>query len=131
MLAALERLQVNMQGLEGRVDERHAELSQLLKVACERFGPAPTKPYVAKGGQARFKLHVAAVDGTDVLPAMWRTKCGVRFASWAFTRHASYESFPLDTLCTKCFGTRRAVSGPALQVALATSSSSECSASSD
>jgi hypothetical protein len=63
----------------------HADLARLVKEASERSGHAPAKPYIAKGGNTRFKLHVAAIDGTEVLPSMWLTKCGVKFATWAFT----------------------------------------------
>jgi hypothetical protein len=128
LLAALERMQGDMHGLETRVDDRHADLARLIKEACDRFGPAPAKPFIAKGGHTRFKLHVAAVDGTEVLPTMWKTKCGVKFAGWAFTRHASCEGFPQNTLCTKCFGTSKGASGCAPQAAPSSSSVSEASA---
>jgi hypothetical protein len=129
MLTALERLQSNMHSIDARVEGRHADLARLIEEACERFGPAPAKPFIAKGGHTKFKLHVAAVDGTEVLPTMWETKCGVRFAGWAFTRHASCEGFPQDTLCTKCFSTRKGASGCAPQAAPSSSSVSGESAS--
>ena len=116
-----------MQGLDARVEGQHADLARLIKEACERFGPAPEKPYIAKGGHIRFKLHVAAVDGTEVLPTIWRTKCGEKFASGAFTRHGSRDGFPLDTLCTKCFGVRQSCISSGSQVVPSATSSSESS----
>ena len=104
MLVVLERLQADVQGLDARVEGRQAELTQFIKDSCERFGPVQAKPCIAKGGCPQFKLHVAAVEGAEMLPALWKTKCGVKFAGWAFTRHASPEGFPSDTLCVKWFG---------------------------
>ena len=127
---ALERLQADMQGLESRVEGRHSDLVRLVAEASGRAGSAPAKRYIAKGGSTRFKLHVAAVDGTEVLPSMWRTKCGVKFATWAFTRFDSLEGVPVDTLCTKCFGTRQSCSSAGPQVVPSSTSPSDASAGS-
>ena len=128
-MAAVGRMQADMQDHDARIEGQHAKLVQLVSEAFERVGPAPTKPYIAKGGRTRFKLHVAAVDGTEVLPTMWKTKCGVKFASWSFTRHGSCEDFPKDTLCTKCFGSQHVCSAGALKAALVSSASSSSSSS--
>ena len=103
MLATMEGIQGKLQRLEDRVEAGLAEVGQGLKVASAQASQPLARPFVAKGGQSRFKLHVVAVGGPEVLPALWRTKCGVKFAGWAFTRHASREDFPMDVLCRKCF----------------------------
>ena len=96
----------------------------------ERFGPVQVKPYIAKGGRRQFKRHVAAVEGAEMLPALWKTKFGVKFAGWAFTRHASPEGFPSDTLCVKCFGPKGASSSSHVpQVPTSSSSASSSSGS--
>jgi hypothetical protein len=130
LFKALERLQADMQGLDSRVESRHADLARLVKEASERSGHAPAKPYIAKGGNTRFKLHVAAIDGAEVLPSMWRTKCGVKFATWAFTRYGSLDGVPVDTLCTKCFGAKQSCSSAGPQVVPSSTSSSDASAGS-
>ena len=93
-LLALTRLQATVQAVDDKVEGRQAELAQLVKEACARFGPTVAKPFVTKGGRRSFKLHEAAVDGVEVLPALWRTKCGIRFANWSFTRRSSPQGFP-------------------------------------
>ena len=115
-------LQEKMLRLEGRVESGLSEMGQGLKMASAQSSQPPARPFVAKGGQARFKLRVVAIDGPEVLPALWRTKCGVRFASWSFTRHANCDNFPADVLCRKCFAP--------LNVGGLDSSSSEASGSS-
>jgi hypothetical protein len=71
MLVVLERLQADVQGLGARAEGRQAELTQFIKDSCERSGPVQAKPYIAKGGRRQFKLHVVAVDGAEMLPALF------------------------------------------------------------
>lgn len=104
LLGALEKLQADVRCIDKKVDSQKDEAAKIASELFEKFGPTATKPYIANGNLKRFKLHWAAVDGTEVLPQQWKTRCGVKFGSWNFTRHASKDAFPIDTLCTKCFG---------------------------
>ena len=120
------RLQADVRSLGTQVGSQSVEAEGIAREIFEEMGPASEKPYIANGGRRkRIKLHWAAVDGAEVLPQTWSTKCGVRFAFWSFTRHASPDAFPPDARCAKCFG--RPLLLPQVPSA---SSSSESSASS-
>jgi hypothetical protein len=103
LFTALEKLQAEVRGIDSKVDAQKGEAERIAHELFARFGPAVAKPYIANGNRTRFKVHVAAVDGVESLPQNWKTKCGVKFGAWAFTRHATKDAFPADTWCAKCF----------------------------
>jgi hypothetical protein len=121
LLGALEKLQEDVRGINAKVDGQKDAADKMAGELFKKFGPLASKPFIANGSQRRFKLHWAAVDGSEVLPQQWKTRCGVKFGNWSFTRHASKDAFPADTWCSKCFGR----SDPAAPVEPSTSSSSE------
>ncbi|CAK0849002.1 unnamed protein product [Prorocentrum cordatum] len=87
-----------------------ADALAALQERLVKLDAGSAKPYVSGGGSRRFRVHEVAVEGLDVPPQLWRTKCGVRFAHWCFTKHASLEIFPWDALCRSCFRRRRSTS---------------------
>jgi hypothetical protein len=104
LLGALEKLQADVRNLNNKVDGQAEDAAKIADELYSKFGPSVSKPFIANGNQKRFKLHWAAVDGSEVLPQQWKTRCGVKFGNWSFTRHGSKTEFPIDTWCTKCFG---------------------------
>ena len=93
-----------MKGIESKVGRHAGATEAMVKDLLANVGPAPSLPFVANGNRKRFKVHVAAVDGPHVLPLQWKTRCGVRFGLWTFTRHESVKVFPADVRCARCFG---------------------------
>ena len=69
------------------------------------------------------------VDGEASNPVRWRTRCGLAFAQWCFTRHATVDTFPVDMVCRTCFGPGDARPQPAPTQIHSSSSSSSDSAS--
>jgi hypothetical protein len=106
LLGALEKLQADVRDINKRVDGQATDAAKIADELLTKFGPSVTKPFIANGNQKRFKLHWAAGDGTEPLPQLWKTRCGVKFGNWDFSRHGSKSEFPTDTWCTKCFGTQ-------------------------
>ena len=107
LLGALEKLQDDVRNINTKVDGQAEDAAKITDELYKKFGPSVAKPFIANGNQKRFKLHWAAIDGREVLPQQWKTRCGVKFGNWSFTRHESKSDFPLDTWCTKCFGAPR------------------------
>ena len=120
-------LQASVAKIGSRVDQQLLEQEAAVKDLFAKFGPAPAKPFVAKAGKGAFKVHRAMTDGAELLPQLWRTRCGVKFGLWCFTRHAAVEGFPPDALCVRCFG--QGAAAPAL--AEVGSDSLACSAGGD
>ncbi|CAK0840856.1 unnamed protein product, partial [Prorocentrum cordatum] len=71
-----------------------ADALAALRERLAKLDAGSAKPCVSGGGSRRFRAHEVAVEGLDVPPQLWMTKCGVRFAHWCFTKHASLETFP-------------------------------------
>ena len=118
LLDLLSTLRREIQSLSSQLGNQQRELGSLreetanqlsLEVARvsadlqSKFGPASTKPYIARCAHKRFKVHRAVVDGCETPPSNWKTQCGLRFGFWSFTRHASLDNFPKDILCGRCF----------------------------
>jgi len=103
LLEALAGLQAAVKGIESKVDRHKLATEVMVKDLLAKVGPAPSLPFIANGNRKRFKVHVAAVDGPHVLPQQWKTRCGVRFGLWTFTRHECADVFPPDVRCARCF----------------------------
>ena len=112
LMTVVLELQAEVAKLGGRVDGQRLEQEAAVKELLAKHGPVPTKPFVAKAGKGAFKVHRTSAEGAEVLPQLWRTQCGVKFGLWRFTRHATVEGFPTDSLCERCFG--REASAPAI-----------------
>jgi hypothetical protein len=71
--------------------------------ALEREKTSP-KCYVTNGGKAgkNLKVHEILVDGADVVPTLWRARCGFRFAFCGYTKHTSLEQFSTKERCLRC-----------------------------
>ena len=119
--------------LTGKVENLELQLTKLLKEKSETAASTSTGlvaprglPYVANnlGGRRVLKVYEILIDGADVPPALWKAKCGFRFAFSAFTRHASLDAFEASTHCKSCGLWRVA------DAAAGTSSSSDSSESS-
>ena len=69
----------------------------------EREKTSP-KCYVTNGGKTgkNLKVHEILVDGADVVPTLWRARCGFRFAFCGYTRHMSLEQFSAKERCLRC-----------------------------
>ena len=106
------------EALSGRIDELE---SQLTRVAAERAATVAKlervkassrrDKFVANGAPSakNFRVHLILLDGMDVPPQMWRTKCGFRFAFGAFTRHSCLDGFAEESRCKSCnLGTQTA-----------------------
>ena len=99
------------ESLSGRIEELE---SQLTRVAAEREAATAKLElrasniqrdrYVTNGAPTakNFRVHLILLDGMDVPPQMWRTKCGYRFAFGAFTRHACLDDFADKSRCKSC-----------------------------
>jgi len=128
LMAVVLELQAGMAKLGDKVDWQLLEQEGAVKDLFAKCGPSQMKPFIAKAGKGAFKVHRASKDGSDVLPQLWRTHCGVRFGLWAFTRHAAVDGFPPDSLCVRCFS--REVAAPQLaEGEIDASASSACGGS--
>jgi len=128
LMAAVLDLQASVARLGNRVDQQHLEQELAVKDLFAKYGLAREKPFFAKAGKGAFKVHRAMSDGADLLPQLWRTRCGVRFGLWTFTRHASVAASPADSLCERCFG--REAAAPAFADAGSSGSAGSAGASS-
>jgi hypothetical protein len=123
----LDALHLAVKGVGTDMAAHRAEVERVIADLLAKHGPVAAKPYIAHGNR-RFKVHEAATDSAESPPQWWRTRCGVLFGRWLFTRHASLAAFPPDALCTKCFGRR--VEAPVAE-AVEESASEAATASSD
>ena len=93
--------------MQGRIaeneDRARADLAAAIAALTEKCAPAAQKMVVAKLSGRKRKVHHAAACEAEANPSEWRTLCGLAFAGWRFTRHASVESFPPDSICKNCF----------------------------
>jgi hypothetical protein len=106
LLEALDKLQADVRDINDKVDGQAEEAARITG-ELRMYAPTIQKPFIANGNHRRFKLHWAAIDGSEVIPQLWKTRCGVKFGNWSFTRHESKVEFPIDTWCTKCFGAQQ------------------------
>lgn len=103
LMQALDGLKTAVQCLDNKVDRHKGESEQLVQELCAKCAPSEKLPYVVKAGTKCVKVHWAALDGADVPPQSWKTRCGTRFGHWLFTRHGATTEFPVDALCRRCF----------------------------
>ena len=118
VLGAIEDLHGELKAVSRGIEEQKAANEEAIQGLRRQMAAQVDKPYVANCGRKRFKVHAVAVGDRDVLPQLWKTKCGAKFGQWSFTRHGELHTFPEDTLCSKCFR---------VQVAASASSSSASS----
>ena len=84
-------------------DKARADLAAAVAALTEKCAPAAQKMVVAKLSGRKRKVHHAAECEADANPSEWRTLCGLAFAGWRFSRHASVDAFPPDVVCKNCF----------------------------
>ncbi|CAK0883204.1 unnamed protein product, partial [Prorocentrum cordatum] len=93
LIESLTKAQDDVIKVGDQVAAQKQDVADALAALQERLAKldaGSAKPYVSGGGSRRFRAHeVAVLEGLDVPPQLWRTKCGVRFAHWCFTKHAS------------------------------------------
>ncbi|CAK0835747.1 unnamed protein product [Prorocentrum cordatum] len=95
LIESLTKAQDDVIKVGDQVAAQKQDVADALAALQERLAKldaGSAKPYVSGGGSRRFRVHEVAVEGLDVPPQLWRTKCGVRFAHWCFTKHASLAS---------------------------------------
>ena len=95
-----------------------------------QFAPTAERRVISKCGAGRHKVHLAQRTDQDAPPLAWRTLCGLGYAKWTFTRHLSTDEFPVDALCSKCFGRSGDMTATEVQDATSSSSSSSSRGSS-
>ena len=93
--------------MQGRISEAEGRAKEDLAAAVAtltaRCAPTAQKMIIAKLSGRKRKVHHAAACEAEANPSEWRTLCGLAFAGWRFSRHASVESFPPDSICKNCF----------------------------
>ena len=110
----IAKLQHQITGLgaagKDQVEGLRSELASAVRGMQSKFAPSKELSVIARVGGKRHKVRRAAVDGLDVNPAHWKTRCGSHFGGWTFTRHEATEDFPTDCLCARCFAAPGAMS---------------------
>ena len=88
-----EAVDTKLGNVEAQLQQLALERDKLLEewLAKARVSPLP---FVTNAALRAPKLHKVLVDGADVLPSLWRTRCGKRFGLWQFTRLANCNNMP-------------------------------------
>ena len=95
--------------LDTKLGNLEAQLQQLALDRNKQFQEWLAKakvsplPFVSNAALREPKLHKVLVDGADVLPSLWRTRCGKRFGFWQLTRLADCSDVPAEQKCKNCF----------------------------
>ena len=93
-----------MRGQIAKAEDRaKKDLAAAVAALTARCAPSAQKMIVAKVSGRKRKVHHAAACEAAANPSEWRTLCGLAFAGWHFSRHASVEPFPPDSICKNCF----------------------------
>ncbi len=94
VLGAIKGLHDEIKAVARGMEGQKAACVEAIQALHLQMHTQADKPFVAICGRKRFKLYAMAVGSNDAHPPLWRTKCGVKFGQWAFTRHAVTHSFP-------------------------------------
>ncbi len=68
LMNALDALQLAVRGVGPDAASHRAETEKVIADLVAKHGPTTAKPYLAHGNPRRFKVHVAATDGTETPP---------------------------------------------------------------
>ena len=87
-----------------RAEELERKLCEIKLAISNNEGKSESNPrIIARVGRrnrnAAYRIHDAGATYFSTSPDQWKTKCGRRFGSWTFRRHATVDGFPVDTLC--------------------------------
>ena len=122
----------SMQGRIAETEDRtRADLAAAMAEMTRKCAPAAQKMVVAKLSGRKRKVHHAAACEAEANPSEWRTLCGLAFAGWRFSRHASVDAFPEDVICKNCFQQQPSAAADDSSSSSSTDGSASCEEKSD